>query len=74
MLFWTWSQADAYDLSDYMETRLNGTQFVPIGMPTVCRKSCPSNLRCMLSTKNSVILQMSLVVLWSIANSQGQSS
>ena len=48
-----------YDLN---KSANNGAQFVPIGMPTICRKSCPPNLTYMLSTKNSIILQMSLAV------------
>ena len=31
-------------------------------MPTTCRKSCPPNLTYILSTNNSIILQMSLAV------------
>ena len=31
-------------------------------MPTICQKSCPPNLTHILSTRNSIILQMSLAV------------
>ena len=40
----------------------SGAQFVPIGMPTICQKSCPPDLTYILSTKNSIILQISSAV------------
>ena len=38
-----------------MSTR-RGAQLVPIGMPTICRKTFPSKTTKMLSTRNSSML------------------